>query len=64
MGARRAGADFTAGRAAAVPSAAGYPTAAGAAPRCSGQRLAAALLPAGDGGGRGGAAGDADGGQH
>ena len=36
-------------------------TAAGAAPRCGGQRLAAALLPAGDGGDRGGAAGDADG---
>ena len=64
VGARRAGADFTAGRAAAVSSIAGHPAAAGAAPRCGGQRLAAALLPAGDGGDRGGAAGDADGGQH
>ncbi|MNI51834.1 hypothetical protein D3C73_1065780 [compost metagenome] len=64
VGGRRIADDFSVGGAAAVPAVTGDPAAAGAAPRCGGQRLAAALFPAANGGDCGGAVDGIDGGQH
>ncbi len=56
--------DLGAGGATTVPPAARDAAAARTPQRCGGERLAAEVLPAGDYGGGGGAAGLADGGQH